>query len=88
MHVIKGNPFGEDYFHHGKYDKQSYWIQLDNGREFTPLKKFLLSIPIVLLLITLYAAPQLTLVNIIASAIAIIPKFPFMHGKKILSVKF
>lgn len=45
FHWVHGIPFE---FNAGAYDNQNMWEQIDNGDQYTPTKKFLLSVPIVL----------------------------------------
>ena len=45
FHWVKGIPFE---FNAGAYDNQNMWEQIDNGDQYTPAKKFLLTVPIVL----------------------------------------
>lgn len=55
FHWIKGSPMGDDYFKpRGAYDKQTFWEQIDNGAQFTPTKKFLIMVPIVLYVINFF----------------------------------
>lgn len=48
LHWIKGAPFDDPFNPQGKYDKLTFWEQLDRSMHWTPTKKFLLSVPIVL----------------------------------------
>ena len=45
FHWVHGIPFE---FNAGAYDNQNMWEQIDNGDQYTPTKKFLLTVPIVL----------------------------------------
>ena len=66
FHQVKGTPFD---FNNGAFDNLNMWEQIDNGAQFTPVKKFLLGVPIALFLIsTHYSNYDLTLfvVNLIA----------------------
>lgn len=45
FHWVQGIPFE---FNSGAYDKLNMWEQIDNGDQYTPAKKFLLAVPIVL----------------------------------------
>ena len=45
FHWVKGIPFE---FNAGAYDNLNMWEQMDNGDQYTPTKKFLTFVPIVL----------------------------------------
>ena len=45
FHWVKGIPFE---FNAGAYDHLNMWEQMDNGDQYTPAKKFLTFVPIVL----------------------------------------
>lgn len=45
FHWVHGIPFE---FNAGAYDHLNMWEQIDNGDQYTPTKKFLLMVPIVL----------------------------------------
>jgi hypothetical protein len=45
FHWVKGIPFE---FNAGAYDNLNMWEQMDNGDQYTPAKKFLTFVPIVL----------------------------------------
>ena len=49
FHYVRGVPFD---FNSGAYDNLNMWEQIDNGDQYTPAKKFLLSVPIVLFLVS------------------------------------
>lgn len=83
FHQIKGTPFD---FNNGAYDNLNMWEQIDNGAQFTPVKKFLLGVPIALFLIsTHYSNYDLTLfvVNLVACLVVVIPKLPFSHRLRV-----
>ena len=76
FHWVRGVPFD---FNAGAYDNLNMWEQIDNGDQYTPAKKFLLSVPIVLFLIsTHYTHYDLTffLINFMATIAVVIPKLP------------
>ena len=52
FHWVQGIPFE---FNSGAYDKLNMWEQIDNGDQYTPAKKFLLAVPIVL---CVFACPR------------------------------
>jgi len=83
FHYVRGVPFE---FNSGAYDNLTMWEQIDDGAQYTPAKKFLLSVPIVLFLLsthyTHYDLKYFTF-NFIATLAAIVPKLPFSHRIRI-----
>jgi hypothetical protein len=76
FHYVRGVPFD---FNSGAYDNLNMWEQIDNGDQYTPAKKFLLTVPIVLFLVsTHYTHYDLTyfLINCFATVAVVIPKLP------------
>lgn len=45
FHYVKGTPFDQD---QGAYKHQTYWEQLDYGKQYTATRKFYTAVPIVL----------------------------------------
>lgn len=83
FHYVRGIPFD---FNSGAYDNLNMWEQIDHGDQFTPSKKFLLSVPIVLFLLsTHYSRYDLSLfiVNLLAVLAVVIPKLPSSHRMRI-----
>jgi hypothetical protein len=83
FHQVKGTPFD---FNNGAFDNLNMWEQIDNGAQFTPVKKFLLGVPIALFLIsTHYSNYDLTLfvINLIACLVVVIPKLPSSHRLRV-----
>ncbi|GMM30424.1 sphingolipid homeostasis protein [Martiniozyma asiatica (nom. inval.)] len=83
FHQVKGTPFD---FNNGAFDNLNMWEQIDNGAQFTPVKKFLLAVPIGLFLIsTHYSNYDLTffVINLVACLIVVIPKLPYSHRVRI-----
>jgi len=79
FHWVRGVPFE---FNAGAYDNLNMWEQIDNGDQYTPAKKFLLSVPIVLFLLsTHYTHYDLTYftINFLAVLGVVIPKLPFVR---------
>ena len=76
FHYVRGVPFE---FNAGAYDNLNMWEQIDNGDQYTPAKKFLLSVPIVLFLLsthyTHYDLAYFT-INFLAVLGVVIPKLP------------
>ena len=82
---VRGVPFE---FNAGAYDNLNMWEQIDNGDQYTPAKKFLLSVPIVLFLLsTHYTHYDLTYftINFLAVLGVVIPKLPSVSHKFELS---
>ena len=81
FHWVRGVPFE---FNAGAYDNLNLWEQIDNGDQYTPAKKFLLSVPIVLFLLsTHYTHYDLTYftINVLAVLGVVIPKLPSVSDK-------
>lgn len=79
FHYVRGVPFD---FNSGAYDNLNMWEQIDDGAQYTPAKKFLLSVPIVLFLLsTHYTHYDLTYftINFLAVLAVVIPKLPFVR---------
>lgn len=78
FHYVRGVPFE---FNAGAYDNLNMWEQIDDGAQYTPAKKFLLSVPIVLFLLsthyTHYDLAYFT-INFLAVLAVVIPKLPFV----------
>lgn len=82
FHYVRGVPFE---FNAGAYDNLNMWEQIDDGAQYTPAKKFLLSVPIVLFLLsthyTHYDLAYFT-INFLAVLAVVIPKLPFVSSPK------
>ena len=79
FHYVRGVPFE---FNGGAYDNLNMWEQIDDGAQYTPAKKFLLSVPIVLFLLsTHYTHYDLAyfIINFLAVLGVIIPKLPYVR---------
>ena len=82
FHWVRGVPFE---FNAGAYDNLNMWEQIDNGDQYTPAKKFLLSVPVVLFLLsTHYTHYDLTYftINFLAVLGVVIPKLPFVSDQE------
>lgn len=76
FHWVQGVPFE---FNAGAYDNLNMWEQIDNGDQYTPAKKFLLSVPIVLFLLSTHYTHYdvwFFMVNLAACLGVVIPKLP------------
>ena len=86
FHYVRGVPFE---FNSGAFDNLNMWEQIDNGAQYTPTKKFLLSVPIVLFLLsTHYTHYDLAyfIINFLAVLGVVIPKLPFVRVAQPLPV--
>ena len=87
FHWVRGIPFE---FNGGAYDNLNMWEQIDNGDQYTPAKKFLLAVPIVLFLLsTHYTHYDLTsfTINFLAVLAVVIPKLPFVSEEEEMSFR-
>jgi len=86
FHWVTGMPFDSE-LHGGAYDDLTLWEQIDDGAQYTPAKKWLLSVPIVLFLVSTHYTnynPWLFAVNLSALILfAIIPKLPQLHRQRV-----
>lgn len=82
FHWVQGVPFD---FNAGAYDNLNLWEQIDNGEQYTPAKKFLLSVPVILFLVsTHYTHYDLTYFtfNLLATLAVVIPKLPAVSARQ------
>lgn len=84
FHLIKGTPFD---FNGGAYDNLTMWEQIDDGVLYTPTRKFLITVPIVLFLLGTHYSRydlQLFLFNfVLTTFVAVVPKLPLTHRLRI-----
>ncbi|KAL9624299.1 MAG: hypothetical protein Q9160_001546 [Pyrenula sp. 1 TL-2023] len=83
FHWVRGVPFE---FNAGAYDHLNMWEQIDNGDQYTPAKKFLLTVPIALFLLsTHYTHYDLTyfMINFVALVCVVVPKLPWSHRMRL-----
>lgn len=83
FHWIKGTPFE---FNGGAYDNLTMWEQIDSETLFTPTRKYLISVPIVLFLIVTHYSRGTHFMSrdflwncFITFFVAILPKLPITH---------
>jgi hypothetical protein len=84
FHWVTGIPF-ENALHGGAYDELTMWEQIDDGAQYTPAKKWLFSVPVVLFLASTHYTnynPWLFAVNLTALIIVLIPKLPQLHRQR------
>ncbi|KAF8559443.1 Orm1 type endoplasmic reticulum protein [Imleria badia] len=86
FHWVTGIPFDNE-LHAGAYDDLTLWEQIDDGAQYTPSKKWLITAPILLFLASTHYTnynPWLFAVNLTALiALAIIPKLPQLHRQRV-----
>ncbi|CAN6239617.1 unnamed protein product, partial [Urochloa humidicola] len=86
FHWKKGTPFADD---QGMYNALTWWEQMDNGKQLTRNRKFLIVVPVVLYLIALhttdYQQPMLFL-NTLAVSVLVVAKLPNMHKVRIFGI--
>eukprot|EP01134_Creolimax_fragrantissima_P003679 CFRG3679T1 len=84
FHQIMGVPFDQD---QGKYNRMTYWEQLDYERQWTASRKFYTFVPIILLMFANhYCHGHLWWFNVVQSSIILIAKTPIMHGIRIFGI--
>ncbi|CCF58984.1 hypothetical protein KAFR_0F03880 [Kazachstania africana CBS 2517] len=84
FHLIKGTPFD---FNGGAYDNLTMWEQIDDETLYTPTRKFLIILPIILLLISNHYAKfsynLFTMNSLIILFLGVVPKLPSTHRLRI-----
>ncbi|KAL4222466.1 ORM1-like protein 3 [Mactra antiquata] len=87
LHVTRGTPYMLD--DAGTARKETQWEQLDQGKQFTPTKKFLTIVPIVLFFLasfyTKYDKVHFV-INASFCALSVIAKIPWFHGKRFFEI--
>ncbi|CAK5275293.1 unnamed protein product [Mycena citricolor] len=85
FHWVTGIPFGND-LHAGAYDDLTLWEQIDDGAQYTPAKKWLSTVPVVLFLASTHYTnynPWLFAINVSALIFVLIPKLPQLHRQRV-----
>jgi len=85
FHWVTGIPFEND-LHGGAYDDLTLWEQIDDGAQYTPAKKWLLTVPIGLFLASTHYTnynPWLFAINVTALVFVLIPKLPQLHRQRV-----
>lgn len=87
LHMEKGTPF--ETTDQGKSRFLTVWEQLDDGEQFSPSKKFLTTVPVVLFFLasfyTMYDSYHF-IVNAVSLLSVLIPKLPSLHGVRIFGI--
>lgn len=85
LHWWKGTPFqlAED---QGRYDQDTFWEQIDHGRQGTFTRRMFTTIPLILFLFASYMNhwhTSVTVLNLVFLAIAVVPKLDTMDHVRI-----
>lgn len=83
FHQIKGSPFE---FNGGAFDNLTMWEQIDNGDQYTPAKKFLMSVPITLFLLSTHYSNfnlNLFILNGVSCLCVVVPKLAISHRLRV-----
>jgi len=86
LHWIKGSP---DFYDQGTFNGLTAWEQLDGGEHFTFTKKYLMLVPTLLTLLTLYMNEYSTAalaINVPLWLVLMIGKSPMMHRVRLMGV--
>ncbi|KAI8820467.1 ORMDL family [Fimicolochytrium jonesii] len=86
FHWVTGIPFN---LNQNEYEGLTLWEQMDNGVQFTPSRKYLTAMPILLFLISThyshYDFPTF-MVNLTSVIVVLIAKLPAMHKVRIFGI--
>ncbi|EGF77625.1 hypothetical protein BATDEDRAFT_27467 [Batrachochytrium dendrobatidis JAM81] len=86
FHWISGVPYS---INQNEYDGLTLWEQIDGGAQFTPTKKYLTAVPIVLFLLSTHYTHYdfLTfMINLTSLVIVLIAKLPSMHRVRLFGL--
>ncbi len=86
LHWHKGSPIEMD---QGKYDKLTFWEQLDDGVQNTTNRKFFTAVPVVLFLLATHGSDyrrQPLGVNLAVVLVLVIAKFSGMHKVRLFGI--
>eukprot|EP01028_Stygiella_incarcerata_P000662 TRINITY_DN10_c0_g1_i1.p1 TRINITY_DN10_c0_g1~~TRINITY_DN10_c0_g1_i1.p1 ORF type:complete len:154 (-),score=26.17 TRINITY_DN10_c0_g1_i1:413-874(-) len=89
FHWIKGTPFEDWLKEQGKFDKYTFWEQIELGRQYTPTKKFLTYVPIHLGLVSVYfthTSSALLVINVAFALVIVVAKMPWMHLVRLFGI--
>ncbi|PRP85793.1 hypothetical protein PROFUN_05985 [Planoprotostelium fungivorum] len=91
LHWVKGAPFSTEGTHIGdtKYHKLTLWEQIDGGVQYTPARKFLTFVAILVFVVTLHFTaynPLTFFINTTAFAVIFIAKQPFMAKVRLFGI--
>lgn len=84
FHLIKGTPFD---FNGGAFDNLTMWEQIDDETLYTPTRKFLITLPIVLFLVSShyahFAFNAFVYNFLLVLLVGVVPKLPLTHRLRI-----
>ena len=86
MHWVKGNPFFNG---QGKYDKLTFWEQLDHGKQYTPTRKVLTLVPILLFVFATHFTDydmKFLAFNLLTFVPSVVAKWAYMHKVRIFGI--
>lgn len=86
FHWVKGSPIDAD---QGKYDRLTFWEQLDDGVQFTGTRKFFTAVPVILLLLATHGTDyqrQPLGVNLGVALTVLVSKVPALHKVRIFGI--
>jgi len=89
IHWQKGQPFWRPAEDAGRYDRLTFWEQIDQGKQYTKTKKIFQMYPLILFLLAEYDIswdPVVTFINLAFGLLAVIPKFAGLHGVRIAGI--
>ncbi len=88
VHWVKGTPFWIP-TSQGRYDRDTFWEQIDDGRQYTTTRKILTLIPVLLFLLACYNVKWEfipVVVNMFALGFAIVPKHAALDHVRIFGI--
>ena len=83
---LQGSPIDAD---QGKYDKLTFWEQLDDGVQYTGTRKFFTAVPVILFLLATHGTDyqrQPLGVNLGVAIVLLVSKFPALHKVRIFGI--
>lgn len=86
LHWHKGSPIDMD---QGKYDKLTFWEQLDDGVQNTTNRKFFTAVPVVLFLLATHGSDyrrQPLGVNLVVVLVLVVAKLSGMHKVRLFGI--
>jgi len=89
FHWLVGTPFGDCPQTGQEYDSLTLWEQIDAGEQFTPTKKFLTAVPIMLFLLSMHYShfDAITFsVNFLSLFVNLIGKLPIMDRVRLFGI--
>jgi hypothetical protein len=84
--VMQGSPIDADM---GKYDKLTFWEQLDDGVQYTGTRKFFTAVPVLLFFLALHGTEfkrQPLGLNLIVTIVLVVAKMPALHKVRIFGI--